>query len=116
MDLFKLISAPNPSKVKTGIRSRAAVNCHRKPGNRDERSEHGIRIFKDTIDHVERSPLDFDNENPAPVVTEGTVAEGGTQDGLAHEDPPEETAATTEVVEEAVVGEEMAAVEPLVSK
>ncbi|GKF01424.1 hypothetical protein Tco_0028347 [Tanacetum coccineum] len=28
----------------------AAVNCHRKPGNRDERSERGIRIFRDTID------------------------------------------------------------------
>ncbi|GKF86745.1 hypothetical protein Tco_0254572, partial [Tanacetum coccineum] len=65
---------------------------------------------------VKRSPLDFDNENPAPAVTEGTVAEGGTQDGLAHEDPPEETAATTEVAEEAVVGEKMAAVKPLINK
>ncbi|GKG53534.1 hypothetical protein Tco_0554934, partial [Tanacetum coccineum] len=61
---------------------------------------------------IERSPLDFDNENPAPTVTEVTVAEGGTQDELAYEDPPEDT----EVAEEVVVGEEMAAVKPLVSK
>ncbi|GKG19511.1 hypothetical protein Tco_0376610, partial [Tanacetum coccineum] len=37
---------------------------------------------------VKRSPLDFDNENPTPAMTEGT----------------------------AVLGEEMASVEPLVSK
>ncbi|GJZ08955.1 gypsy type transposase [Tanacetum coccineum] len=49
-------------------------------------------------------------------VTEGMVAEGGTQDGLAHEEPPKETATTTEVAEEAMVGEEMAVVKPLVSK
>ncbi|GKG44939.1 hypothetical protein Tco_0495017, partial [Tanacetum coccineum] len=41
---------------------------------------------------------------------------GGTQDGLAHEEPFEETAATIEVAEEAVLGEEMASVKPLVSK
>ncbi|GKD61758.1 hypothetical protein Tco_1299267, partial [Tanacetum coccineum] len=60
--------------------------------------------------------MDFDNENPAPSVTEGTVAEGGTQDGLAHEEPPEETATTTKVAKEAVAREEMASVKPLVSK
>ncbi|GKC15496.1 gypsy type transposase [Tanacetum coccineum] len=91
MDLFNLISAPNPSKVKIGIRPRAAVNRHRKPSNRDERSERGIRIFRDTIDR-------------------------GTQDGLTHEEPHEETAMTTEVAEEAVLGEEMASVEPVVNK
>ncbi|GJR51278.1 hypothetical protein Tco_1401799 [Tanacetum coccineum] len=41
---------------------------------------------------------------------------GGTQDGLTHEEPPEETAMTTEVAEEAVLGEEMASVEPVVNK
>ncbi|GKF71518.1 hypothetical protein Tco_0207632 [Tanacetum coccineum] len=30
------------------------------------------------------------------------VAEGGTHDGLAYEEPPEETASTIEVAEEAV--------------
>ncbi|GKB43883.1 hypothetical protein Tco_0888825 [Tanacetum coccineum] len=65
---------------------------------------------------VERSPLDFDNENPAPAMTEGTIADGGTQDGLAYEDPSKETTTTIEVAEEAVVGEEMAVVKPLVRK
>ncbi|GKF72080.1 hypothetical protein Tco_0208194, partial [Tanacetum coccineum] len=37
-------------------------------------------------------------------------------DGLAYEDPPEETVATTEVAEKAVVWEEMAVMKPLVSK
>ncbi|GJV16920.1 hypothetical protein Tco_1362243 [Tanacetum coccineum] len=77
MDLFNLISAPNPSKVKTGIQPRAA--------------------------------------HEVPLLTV-TANRGGTQDELAHEEPPEETAATTEVAEEAVLGEEMASVEPLVSK
>ncbi|GJZ62755.1 hypothetical protein Tco_0618892 [Tanacetum coccineum] len=120
MDLFNLISAPNPSKVKTGIRPRAAhevplltVTANRVIEMKDPSVASGSSGTPST---VERSPLDFDNENPAPAVTEGTVAEGGTQDGLAHEEPPEETAATTEVAEEAVLGEEMASVEPLVSK
>nr|GEU80818.1 transposase (putative), gypsy type [Tanacetum cinerariifolium] len=43
MDLFNLISAPNPTKVKTGTRPRAAN---------------------------EKSPLDFADEDPPPVITE----------------------------------------------
>nr|GEW77217.1 hypothetical protein [Tanacetum cinerariifolium] len=36
MDLFNLISALNPSKVKTGLRSRAAFDGHREPGAASE--------------------------------------------------------------------------------
>ncbi|GJT30255.1 hypothetical protein Tco_0910530 [Tanacetum coccineum] len=117
MDLINLISAPNPSKVKTGIRPRAAhevplltVTANRVIEMKDPSVASGSSGTPST---VERSFLDFDNENPASAVTEGTVAEGGTQDELAHEEPPEETVATTEVAKEAVFGEEMASVEPL---
>ncbi|GKF68242.1 hypothetical protein Tco_0197921 [Tanacetum coccineum] len=65
---------------------------------------------------VERSPLDFDNENPAPTVTEGTGAEDQAQDVLAPGAPPKEAAATTEVVQEAVREEEVVAMEPPVNK
>ncbi|GJU55563.1 putative reverse transcriptase domain-containing protein [Tanacetum coccineum] len=117
MDLFNLISAPNPSKVKTGIRPRAAhevplltVTVNRVIEMKDPSVASGSSGTPST---VERSPLDFDDENPASAVTEGTVVEGGTQDGLPHEEPPKETAATTKVAEEAVLGEEIASVEPL---
>ncbi|GKB03933.1 hypothetical protein Tco_0832076 [Tanacetum coccineum] len=65
---------------------------------------------------VERSPLDFDNKNPASAVTEGTRAEEQAQDGLAHEEPPKETSATTEIAQEVVLEEGVAVVKPLVNK
>ncbi|GKA56680.1 hypothetical protein Tco_0755752 [Tanacetum coccineum] len=65
---------------------------------------------------VERSPLDFDNEDHAPSLAEGAGAEEHVQEGLTHEIPPVETATTTEVVQEAVHEEEVDATEPPVNK
>ncbi|GKC25939.1 hypothetical protein Tco_1028089 [Tanacetum coccineum] len=65
---------------------------------------------------VERSPLDFDNEDTAPSLAEGARAEEHVQEGLTHEIPPVETATTTEVVQEAVHEEEVAATEPPINK
>ncbi|GJX95500.1 hypothetical protein Tco_0351298 [Tanacetum coccineum] len=65
---------------------------------------------------VERSPLDFDNENPAPMVTEGTRAEDQAQDVLATGALPKEAAATTEVIQEAVQEEEVVALESPINK
>ncbi|GJZ45445.1 hypothetical protein Tco_0593041 [Tanacetum coccineum] len=65
---------------------------------------------------VERSPLDFDHEDPTPSLAEGAGAEAQVQEGLAHEIPPVETATTTEVVQEAVHEEDVDATEPPVNK
>ncbi|GJS62272.1 hypothetical protein Tco_0657056 [Tanacetum coccineum] len=120
MDLFNLISAPNPAKVKTGSRPRAAhevplltVTANRVIDMEDPTVASGSSGTPST---VERSPLDFDNENPAPTVTEGTGAEDQAQDVLAPGAPPKEAAATTEVIQEAVREEEVVAMEPPVNK
>nr|GEV40960.1 hypothetical protein [Tanacetum cinerariifolium] len=77
MDLFNLISAPNPSKVKTGLRSRAA---HEVPLLTDTASQ--VIDMEDpdvatkstgTPFAIEKSPLDFDNENPSPPMTKGLM-------------------------------------------
>ncbi|GKB71857.1 hypothetical protein Tco_0933269 [Tanacetum coccineum] len=92
MDLFKLISAPNPAKVKTGTRPRAA---------------HEVPLLTVTTSRV------IDMEDTA-------VASGGTkdqvEDGLSHEIPPVETATTTEVVQEPGLEKEVAAIGPPVNK
>ncbi|GKF72867.1 hypothetical protein Tco_0208981, partial [Tanacetum coccineum] len=79
MDLFNLISAPNPAKVKTGSRPRAAheVQLLTVIANRVIDMEDPVVASGSsrTPSIVKRSPLDFDNENPAPTATEGTRAE-----------------------------------------
>ncbi|GJS43490.1 hypothetical protein Tco_0568533 [Tanacetum coccineum] len=120
MDFFSLIRNPNPFKVKTGTRPRAA---HEVP----LLTAMAIRVIvmedtavtsgsSGTPSTIERSPLDFDNENPAPSMTEGIGAEDQAQDGLAHEIPLMDTVTTTEVVQEVVREEEVAAMEPPVNK
>ncbi|GKF36135.1 hypothetical protein Tco_0112893, partial [Tanacetum coccineum] len=107
MDLFNLISALNPAKVKTGSRPRAAhevplltVTANRVIDMEDPAVASGSSGTPSTI---ERSPLDFDNENPAPTVTEGTRAE-------------DQAAATTEVIQEVVKEEEVVVIESPVNK
>ncbi|GKE59169.1 hypothetical protein Tco_1498354, partial [Tanacetum coccineum] len=73
-------------------------------------------VASGTPSTVERSPLDFDNEDAAPSLAEGARAEEHVQEGLAHEIPPMETATITEVIQEAVHEEEVAATEPTVNK
>ncbi|GJQ99624.1 gypsy type transposase [Tanacetum coccineum] len=120
MDMFNLISAPNPSKVKTEIQPRAA---HEVPLL--TATSNWVIDMEDLVvasgssgtpSTVERSPLDFDDENPAPIVTKGTGAEDQAQDVLAPGAPPKEAAATTEVVQEAVQEEEVVAMEPPMNK
>ncbi|GJW47868.1 hypothetical protein Tco_0079514 [Tanacetum coccineum] len=65
---------------------------------------------------IEKSPLDFDNENPTPSTTEGVGAGGQAQDGLTHEVPSVETATTTEVIQEPVLKKEVAATGPPMNK
>ncbi|GKB14706.1 hypothetical protein Tco_0848629, partial [Tanacetum coccineum] len=65
---------------------------------------------------IERSPLDFENEDLVPSLDEGARAEEHVQEGIAYEIPPIESATTTEVVQEAVHEEGVAATEPPVNK
>ncbi|GKG11535.1 hypothetical protein Tco_0342935, partial [Tanacetum coccineum] len=68
MDLFNLISAPNPTKVKTGTRPRAA---HKVPlltvtASRVIEMEDAAVASESsgTPSTIEKSPLDFANEDP----------------------------------------------------
>nr|GEV96412.1 hypothetical protein CTI12_AA544960 [Tanacetum cinerariifolium] len=91
IDLFNLISAPNPSKVKTGLRPRAA---HEVPlltaitsrvidmEDPDVATESSGTPFA-----VEKSPLDFDNENPALPMTEGKGPKDQAQETVAPKIP-----------------------------
>ncbi|GJS00510.1 putative ribonuclease H-like domain-containing protein [Tanacetum coccineum] len=102
MDPFNLISAPNPSKVRTGNRPRAAhevplltatANC--------------VIEMEDTVvasgssgtpAAIEKSPLDFADENPPPVFIErGDIA-------------------TAEVIPEVSLEKEVTAMGPVVNK
>ncbi|GJY93293.1 hypothetical protein Tco_0509075 [Tanacetum coccineum] len=102
MDLFNLISTPNPSKVRTGTRPRAA---------------HKVLLLTATANHViemedtvvvsgsswtpaaiEKSPLDFADENPPLVITERCDI------------------ATTNVILEASLEKEVIAMWPVVNK
>nr|GEW11083.1 hypothetical protein [Tanacetum cinerariifolium] len=87
MDLFNLISAPNPSKVKTGLRLRAA---HEVPfltatASRviDMEDPDSVTESFGTPSAIEKSPLDFDNENPASPMTEGKGPEDQAQETVA---------------------------------
>nr|GEU33274.1 uncharacterized mitochondrial protein AtMg00810-like [Tanacetum cinerariifolium] len=75
MDLFNLIRVPNPTKVKTGTRPRAAhevplltVTANRVIEMEDPAATTDSSGVPSTI---ERSPLDFANENPSQQSTGG---------------------------------------------
>nr|GEV34515.1 hypothetical protein [Tanacetum cinerariifolium] len=92
IDLFNLISAPNHSKVKTCLRPRAA---------------HEVPLLMTTASRVidmedldmaiessgtsfatEKSPLDFDNENPSPPMIKGKGTKDQAHETVAPEIPP----------------------------
>nr|GEX43759.1 hypothetical protein [Tanacetum cinerariifolium] len=108
MDLFSLIRAPNPSKVKTGTRPRAA---HEVPlltvtANRVIKMEDPVAATDSSgvPSTIERSPLDFANENPSQ---QSTGPED--QEAAAPEVPPIENVTTTGVAPEAGQAEGVAA-------
>ncbi|GKB71366.1 hypothetical protein Tco_0932778 [Tanacetum coccineum] len=85
MDLFNLISAPNPTKVKIGTRPRAA---HEVPlltvtASRVIEMEDAVVASESlgTPSTIEKSPLDFANEDPPKTITErgGTKVESKTK-------------------------------------
>nr|GEU70381.1 hypothetical protein [Tanacetum cinerariifolium] len=120
MDLFNLIRAPNPTKVKTGTRLRAAhevplliVTASRVIEMKDPAT---TTDFFGVPSTVERSPLDFANENPSQQSTEGNGTKDQGQETVAPEVPPSENVMTTGVAPEAGLVEEIAAMGPRVIK
>nr|GEV99768.1 zinc finger, CCHC-type [Tanacetum cinerariifolium] len=102
MDLFSLISAPNPAKVKTGTRPRAAhevplltATASRVIDMEDTAMASGS---SGTPFAVEKSQLDFVDEDPPQVIIK-RVEE-----------------ATTEVIPESSLEKEVAAMGPIVNK
>nr|GEW77835.1 transposase (putative), gypsy type [Tanacetum cinerariifolium] len=89
MDLFNLISAPNPSKVKTGLRPCAAheVPLLMATASRviDMEDPNVATESSGTPTSIEKSPLDFDNENPSPPITEvkGATSEVSLKEEVA---------------------------------
>ncbi|GKD42052.1 hypothetical protein Tco_1266697, partial [Tanacetum coccineum] len=73
MDLFNLISASNPTKVKSETRPRAAheVPLLTATANRVIDMEDTTMASRSlgTPSALEKSPLDFANENPPPLIT-----------------------------------------------
>ncbi|GKA23299.1 hypothetical protein Tco_0709261 [Tanacetum coccineum] len=102
MDLFNLISALNPSKVRTGTRPHTVheVLLLTAIANRIVEMEDTVVASRSsgTPAAIEKSPLDFADENPPPVITEkGDIA-------------------TAKVIPEASLEIEVTAVGPVVNK
>ncbi|GJR74982.1 gypsy type transposase [Tanacetum coccineum] len=120
MDLFNLISAPNPTKVKTGTRPRAAqevplltATVSRVIDMEDTTVMSGSL---GTPSALEKSPLDFANENPPPLITKRGGMEDQIQDGLSHEILHVENPTTTKVILELDMEKEVVAIGPLMNK
>nr|GEV79727.1 hypothetical protein [Tanacetum cinerariifolium] len=119
MDLFNLISAPNPSKVKTGLRPRAAheVSLLTATASRviDMEDPDAATESSGTPSAVKKSLLDFDNENPASLMTEGKGPEDQAQETVAPEILTSGNMPVAGAASE-VIEDEVAALEPRVSK
>ncbi|GJZ77738.1 hypothetical protein Tco_0642410, partial [Tanacetum coccineum] len=117
MDLFNLISAPNPTKVKTETRPRAAhevplltvtENCMI-----DMEDPVATATSSETPSLMDKSPLDFLSEDPPPMITN----KGETED----QDPtvvPQEvpSAENTKVVPKVNLEKEIATMRPPINK
>ncbi|GKD81266.1 hypothetical protein Tco_1348105, partial [Tanacetum coccineum] len=120
MDLFNLISAPNPTKVKTGTRPRAA---HEVPlltvtANRviDMEDPVATATSSETPSVMEKSPLDFSSEDPPPMITNKGETEDQAPAVVSQEVPSAENIATTEVVPEVNLEKEIATMRPPINK
>ncbi|GJV69581.1 hypothetical protein Tco_1485090 [Tanacetum coccineum] len=120
MDLFNLISAPNPTKVKTGTRPRAAheVPLLTATTNRVIDMEDITRASESsgTPSTVKKSPLDFVDEDPPPTITEKVRIEDQVRDEVSHEVPPVENPPNTKVAPGPDLEQEAAAMGSLVHK
>ncbi|GKF40762.1 hypothetical protein Tco_0124104 [Tanacetum coccineum] len=120
MDLFNLISTPNPAAVKTRIRPRAA---HEVPLLTTAVSQ--IIDMEDVVvtstssgtpSAMEKSSLDFSNEDPSLMITNRGETENPVLAETSQEDPPIENTTTAEVVPEVNLEKEVTAMGALVNK
>nr|GEX74373.1 hypothetical protein [Tanacetum cinerariifolium] len=118
MDFFNLIRAPNPTKVKTGTRPRAAHEVPLLTASRVIEMEDPAAVTDSSRvpSTIERSPLDFANENPSQQSTRGNGTEDQSQEAVAPEVPPLENVTTTGVAPEVGQAEGIAATGPCVIK
>nr|GEV46703.1 hypothetical protein [Tanacetum cinerariifolium] len=111
MDLFNLIRAPNPTKVKTGSHPRVAheILLLTITSNRVIEMEDPAAVTDSSgvPSTIERSPLDFANENPSQ---QSTGPED--QETAASEMPPLENVTTVRGAPKAGPAERVAAIDP----
>nr|GFB93865.1 hypothetical protein [Tanacetum cinerariifolium] len=111
MDLFSLIRAPNPTKVKTGSRPCAAheVSLLTVTANRViELEDPAVATDSSGVPStIERSPLDFSNENPSQQSTRP-----GDQEATTPKVLPPENVTTTRVAPKVGQAERVAATGP----
>ncbi|GJR58022.1 hypothetical protein Tco_1500184 [Tanacetum coccineum] len=120
MNLFNLISSPNPTKVKTETRPRAAYEMPLLTANAnsviDMEDTVAASRSSETPSVVEKSPLDFSSEDPPPMIT----GRGETKDQVlavvSQKAPSAENAETTEVIPELNLEKEATVMGPLVNK
>ncbi|GKA90210.1 hypothetical protein Tco_0812080 [Tanacetum coccineum] len=120
MDLFNLVSAPNPAVIKTGTRPRAA---HEVPlltviASRQIDMEEPAATSESSgaPSTLERSPLDFANENPSEQINEGDGAKDQGPETMASVVPPAGPLLTKGAASNIVEEEGTAADAPFVSK
>nr|GEZ41102.1 hypothetical protein [Tanacetum cinerariifolium] len=120
IDLFNLIRAPNPTKKKTGTRPRAAhgVPLLTATASRviDMEDPAVVSRSSGTPPSLEKSPLDFADEDIPQRITERGAIKDQVQDELSHGIAPVENATTTKVVLEPSLEKEVAAMGPRVNK
>ncbi|GJW71014.1 hypothetical protein Tco_0127931 [Tanacetum coccineum] len=120
MDLFNLISAPNPTKVKSGTHPRAA---HELPlltvtASRVIDIEEAAMVSESpgTPSTIKKSPLDFSNKDPPPTITERRGTEDRVREEVAGEIPLAGNVATREATAEIGLEAEVAAMGPPINK
>ncbi|GKD63247.1 hypothetical protein Tco_1305355 [Tanacetum coccineum] len=119
IDLFNLISAPNPAKVKTGTRPRAAheVPLLTATANRViDMDTTGASGSSKTPSTMEKSPLNFSDEDLPPPNTEGVGTEKQVQNELSREIPSVGHASTAVVMPKTCMEEEVATIGPPINK
>nr|GEZ80447.1 hypothetical protein [Tanacetum cinerariifolium] len=119
----RIRSAPNPTKVKISLRPCVA---HKVPllmatasQVLDMEDPDAATESSGMSSTIEKSPLDFDNENPSQQITEGKGTEDQVQEIVAREIPPPPSSgnvSATGAILEVGIKEEIAAMGPPLSK
>ncbi|GJW98892.1 hypothetical protein Tco_0180700 [Tanacetum coccineum] len=120
MDLFNLISAPNPAAVKTETRPQVAheVPLLNTTASRviDMEDVVATSTSSGTPSAMEKSPLDFANEDPPLTITNRGETENPVPVEASQEDLPAENPTTTEVVPEVNLEKDVTVMGALVNK